>query len=434
MAANGTAAVPLLSVSPTVLSQERLDALMAAFRETYPKHTDKPFVFSAAGRTEISGNHTDHQNGRVVAAGIDLSAAMACVPSGTSVFKLVSKGWDPVVVDLASLDPVKSEEGTTASLIRGVAQGLSKKGYKIAGLDAVASSTVLPGSGLSSSAAFEVLITYALMGTLNDPLPAGAEPLNPSDVAIISQWAENVHFGKPCGLMDQMASAHGSVVAIDFGTKPPKVEKLPFDLASTGYVLVIVNSGGSHADLTPEYSAIRSEMNSVAKWVSGGRTELLGECNADEFLGMVRKLRESGVSDRAILRALHFFEECGRVDKIAELLRTKPLDMPAFLDTVLSSGRSSAMYLQNLHAESHPEEQPVGLALAMTEQFLSARKVPGKHPGAYRVHGGGFAGTIQAYIPKDILPEYIEMIEGYLGKGKVMQIAIRAESSGRVMY
>lgn len=426
-------AVPQFSVSPTVLSQERLNALLDDFKTAYPTQPS-PLVFSAPGRTELAGNHVDHNNGKVVAAAIDLSAALACVPNNSSIVNLRSKGWESISVDLALLDPVSSEKGTTGALVRGVAHELSKRGYEVGGLDAVAESTVLPGSGLSSSAAFEVLICVAFLGAFNDPAPSGLPPLSATDIAIIAQAAENNFFGKPCGLMDQMASAHGSVVYIDFGIKPPKVEKLPLDLSSSGYTLLIIDTGGSHEDLTPDYAAIREEMNNVAKWCSDGELAVLADCNPDDFLDQIPKMRSHGVSDRAILRALHFYEECSRVDKISDLLRNGSFDVKSYLDLVNASGRSSAIYLQNLYSPAHPEQQSVGLGLALTEQFLTARRIAGKHLGAFRVHGGGFAGTIQAYVPQELVGEYTKEMEAILGEGRVLAIAIRSEGAGRVNY
>lgn len=425
-------AVPILSVSPTVLSQTRLDALLSDFRSAFPSR-DAPLVFSAPGRTELVGNHVDHNGGKVVAAAIDLSAALACLPAEGPFVTLRSKGWAPISVDLSDLNVVEAEKSTTAALVRGVASELAARGYRIGGLDAVAESTVLPGSGLSSSAALEVLLCVAFLGTFNDPAPNNLPPLSATEIALIAQKAENVFFGKPCGLMDQMASAHGSVVAIDFGGKSPKVQRLPLDLANSGFELLIVDTGGSHGDLTPDYAAIRHEMNQVARWCSLGESELLGDCDGDEFLDRVADLRAHGVSDRAILRALHFFEENLRVEQIAELLRKPTLDVPAFLDLVNASGRSSAIYLQNLHSPARPAEQSVALALGLTEQFLTSRRISGKHAGAYRVHGGGFAGTIQAYVPRELVEEYTKVIEGVFGQGSVLPVAIRADGAGRVL-
>ena len=369
----------------------------------------------------------------MVAAAVSLSAALASFPTDSSIVTIKSNGWEAIRIDLSDLNVVEKEKGTTAALVRGVAFFLKQRGYSVSGFDAVAESTVLPGSGLSSSAAFEVLLSVAFLGMFNDPAPNNLPPLSPTEIATLSQSAENVYFGKPCGLMDQMASAHGSVVYIDFSLKPPKVQRLPLDLGEA-YELLIVDTGGSHEDLTPDYAAIRSEMNHVAKWVSLVESAVLLDCNADEFLRMIAELRGHAVSDRAILRAIHYFEDCARVDKIAELLKAPKLDVPAFLDIVNSSGRSSAIYLQNLHSPAHPSAQPVTLGLALTEQFLHSRTLAGRHPGAWRVHGGGFAGTIQAYVPKELVGEYKAMIEGVFGTGKVIEVAIRSEGAGRVLY
>ncbi len=366
--------------------------------------------FSAPGRTEISGNHTDHNRGKVLAASVNLDAVAAVEKSSERKIVLFSEGYpEAFVADLSQLKPNPIESGTTTALIRGIASCFVERGYKIGGFKAFVSSSVLPGSGLSSSAAIEVLI-----GTiLNELYNSGKIPAE--EIAAIGQFAENVFFGKPCGLMDQMASAVGGVVEIDFGN-PERIEvtRVDFNLNVFGYGLLIVNTGGSHADLTADYAAIPAEMRSVAQFFG---KDYLRDVAETEFFSQIGVLREK-VGDRALLRTIHFFAENSRVTKQVKALKEK--NFAEFLRLVNESGNSSWKLLQNVYSSQNPEEQGVTLALALTEGFL--RK---KRGGACRVHGGGFAGTIQVFFPEEWIAEYRSEMERIFGKGSVLKLQIR---------
>jgi galactokinase len=377
--------------------------------------------FSAPGRTELGGNHTDHNRGRVLCAAVDLDAVACVSPRDDGRIEIVSVGYpDPIRVDLSTLEPVPAERGSTTAIVRGVAKGLSS--YVAArgagrgaprGFTARVSSRVLPGSGLSSSAAFEVLI-----GTILADL-AGAE-ITPVEVAKIGQFAENEYFGKPCGLMDQTASAVGGVVSIDFADpSAPTVERVEYDFVKKGYDLVIVNTGGSHADLTADYAAVPAEMKSVAKCLGAA---YLREIDRARLVARGPEIRKA-CGDRAFLRALHFVADNDRVTLMVKALRADDLD--AYLELVEESGRSSWELLQNLYPCSAPSEQGIPVALALTEGFLGGK-------GASRVHGGGFAGTIQAYVPRERAAEYVRLMEGYFGPGSVIPASPRAKGAVRV--
>ncbi|HHW46357.1 MAG TPA: galactokinase [Clostridiales bacterium] len=369
--------------------------------------SDNAELFSAPGRTEVGGNHTDHQHGCVLAGSVNLDVIAVAAKNNSNKVRIKSEGFEMDEIDLNDLVVNKDEYGKSAALIRGMCEGLKKKGFKIGGFDAFTTSNVLKGSGLSSSAAFEVLVGFIISGLYND------DSISAVEIAKTAQYAENVFFGKPCGLMDQMASAIGGFTAIDFAdVTNPVVEKVDFDLTSKNYSLCIVNTGGSHADLTNDYADITAECKSVSK-VFG--KEYLREVDPKEFYSNLPRVR-SKCNDRAVLRAMHFFADNERAIKEKEALKSGQFD--AFLKLVNESGNSSFKYLQNVFSVSCYKEQGISLALALTERFLNGR-------GACRVHGGGFAGTIQVFIPNDMLEDYKLYIESVFGQGSCYVLNIR---------
>ena len=363
--------------------------------------------FSAPGRTEIGGNHTDHQRGRVLAGAVNLDTVAAVRCNGTSVIRILSEGYPLCQVDVQELTPVAEEINTTLALIRGVAARFVQLGCKVEGFDAYVTSTVLPGSGLSSSAAYEVLIGTIIIHLFFD----GKVSL--PEIAMIGQYAENLFFGKPCGLMDQMASAVGSMVTIDFLDKDnPVIEKVDFDFAACGHALCIIDSRASHADLTDEYAAITQELKAVCSHFG---KDVLTQIPENEFIAAIKELRER-FGDRAVLRAYHFYKENARVPQQVAALKNGDFD--TFLRLIKESGYSSYMYLQNVIPAGYREHQDVALALSLCELYLGGR-------GAYRVHGGGFAGTVQAFVPTDILDSFRKGIDAVLGEGACHVLAIR---------
>ena len=373
----------------------------------------KHYVFSAPGRTEISGNHTDHQRGCVLAAAVNLETVADVTLNGTDKICVQSEGYPLIKVDLKDLSVREEEKNTTAALIRGVAAAFAECGANIQGFDAVVKSTVLPGSGLSSSAAFEILFGTILNELFFD------KKLSPVEIAQIGQYAENVYFGKPCGLMDQMASSVGSLVFIDFEDPAnPKIEKVSFDLAAAGYALCIIDSGADHADLTDEYAAIPAEMKQVCAYFG---KEVLRQIKRSDFMKAIPELRKT-VSDRAILRAMHIYQENDRVVKLVQAL--KEGDVDTFLNLVKESGRSSWMYLQNITPTGAVAHQEVAVALAMCDTLLQGK-------GAYRVHGGGFAGTVQAFVPLNMLDSFKADIEAVLGQDTCHVLSIREQGGIR---
>ena len=379
-------------------------------------------LVSAPGRAEVCGNHTDHQHGNVLAAAVDQDIICVAVTNNDNCIRVRSVGHEGAVcVDLAGLNPLEDEKGTDTALIRGIAAWFKERGAGICGFDAYTSSNVPIGSGLSSSAAFEVVIGAAV----NTLFGAGFSPL---EIAIAGQFAENNYFGKPCGLMDQTASSVGGFVRIDFNDpKNPIVEPIQFDLASHGLKLCVVNTKGSHANLIGEYASIPGEMRAVASFFGKG---YLRDVNEDEFfknIGAVRgRLAERDgapsndgniAADRALLRAIHFFNENKLVSKTAESLRAA--DTELFLDCINRSGQSSFCYLQNIYAPSRPEEQGLSLALALSESLLRGKG------GAWRVHGGGFAGTIMAFVPDGIYESYITALGAVFGEDACITLSIR---------
>ena len=365
--------------------------------------------FSAPGRTEIGGNHTDHQRGRVLAGAVNLDTVAAVRPNGTNTIRIQSKGYPLSIVQLDNLSPVAEEVNTTPALIRGVAARFTQLGCKVEGFDAYCESSVLPGSGLSSSAAYEVLIGTIINHLFFDGRVSQAE------VAQIGQYAENVFFGKPCGLMDQTASAVGNLVTIDFFQKDhPVIEPVDFDFASSGHALCIIDSGADHADLTDEYAAIPGEIKAVAAQFG---KEVLTQIDEAEFYARVPQLRQI-CGDRAVMRCIHFYQENARVPQQVAALREGNFDK--FLSLIKQSGYSSWMYLQNVIPAGYKAHQDVAVALGLAEHYLQGR-------GAYRVHGGGFAGTIQAFVPFDILDDFVAGMDAALGKGACHVLSIRPQ-------
>ena len=365
--------------------------------------------FSAPGRTEIGGNHTDHQRGRVLAAAVNLDTVAAVRPNGTNMIRIQSQGYPLCQVNIDELAPVEAEINTTASLIRGVAARFVELGCKVGGFDAYCESTVLPGSGLSSSAAYEVLI-----GTIINHLYFDGRVSQP-EIAMIGQYAENVFFGKPCGLMDQTASAVGGLVTIDFFDKEhPVIESVDFDFAACGQALCIIDTRASHADLTDEYAAITVELKQVCAHFG---KDVLTQIDEADFYAAIPALREK-CGDRAVLRAMHFYADTARVPKQVAALRSGDFD--AFLELVNESGRSSWLYLQNVTPAGRTTHQDVAVSLALCQRYLQDR-------GASRVHGGGFAGTVQAFVPFDLLENFRDGIDSVLGQGACHVLSIRPQ-------
>ena len=362
------------------------------------------YAISAPGRTEIGGNHTDHHRGKVLAAAVSLDTLSVVSPRDDLTVNIHSEGYPPMTLTLDDLSQRPEEEGTTYALVRGVAARFRELGLPIGGFDAVITSTVVSGSGLSSSAAFEVLISAIFGHLFSGRLPESKL------AAKIGQYAENVYFGKPSGLLDQMAAAYGGLITVDFRPDDPAVTPMQYDFAAKGYSLVVVSTGGSHADLTADYAAIPQEMRAVAAALDA---PCLRAVRPEEFWQSLPRLHGQ-VSDRALLRAIHYFGENARVDRQVAALRAD--DLPAFLEAILESGRSSCMYLQNVYAK--PQEQGLSLALAIAEQHL-------KGVGAWRVHGGGFAGTTLNFVPHDRLEAFSAAMEGVFGEGCCHPLNIR---------
>ena len=367
------------------------------------------YIFSAPGRTELGGNHTDHQNGCVLAAAVDLETVAKVTRNDMQVIRVESEGYPPVIIQLNDLSFRPEEKNSTASLIRGMAASFQNRGFLLEGLDIQVQSSVLPGSGLSSSAAFEVL-----MGTIFNHLFADGT-LCAEEIAQISQFVENVYFGKPCGLMDQMASAVGGLVYIDFeDSVNPLVEKIYFDFRQSGHALCIIDTGADHADLTDEYAAIPGELKELCCLLG---QENLRQIPEEVFCDRFPEIR-GRISDRALLRAIHIYQENRRVKQQVEVLKRG--DFAAFLKLVRESGRSSWMYLQNITPAGAVAHQDVAIALALCDRLLGQL-------GAYRVHGGGFAGTVQAFVPMELLDKFSQGIESVLGEGSCHVMSIRSQ-------
>ena len=395
--------------------QERYVKLVDEFVSTYG---DKDLtVFSSPGRTEIGGNHTDHNHGRVLAGAVNLDNVAVASPNGTDKVRILSSGYPQFEVDLTTLTPNTDDYYTSVGLVRGICARMKDVGFLIGGFDAVINSGVPKGSGLSSSASFEVLI-----GAIVSHLFNGGK-LDPVLNAQIGQYAENVFFGKPCGLMDQTACSVGGLVTIDFADPAnPLVKKVDFDFTKTGFALVITDTGGNHANLNDEYASLPAEMKGVAAKM--GKT-VLREVSLGQVIDAIPTLRSEGVSDRAILRAIHFERDNARVaEQVADLEKG---DFKAFLAKVCDSGQSSFMYNQNVYPVNNVNEQGLSLALALSDIVLGDK-------GAWRVHGGGFAGTIQAFVPMNLLDKYIQTLEHTFGKGKCHKLFIRPQGSIKVEF
>jgi galactokinase len=388
--------------------QKRYDKLSNDFTTHFGIQT--PQLFSTPGRTEIGGNHTDHNHGRVLAASVNVDSIAAAAKNNSDKITLFSEGYaEPFEVKLDDLSAQESEQGTTAALVRGIATRVQQLQYKIGGFEAYVTSDVLPGSGLSSSASIEVLLGTIFNALFNE----GKIP--PETIAMIGQFAENVYFGKPCGLMDQMTCAVGGIVSIDFkNPQMPLVKKVDFDFSVRDYRLLVVNTGGSHADLTDDYAAVPAEMKAVAKFFGN---EVCREINYGEFISRIKEMRPK-VGDRAILRALHFIQDNERVLQQVEALEADKFEL--FLELVKASGNSSFKWLQNSYSTKDVSEQGVSLALALTEKYISEIQA-----GACRVHGGGFAGTIQVFLPTFAVPKYIDQMEAVFGENSVLVLTIR---------
>ena len=385
---------------------ERIRRVKEGFAGTYGK--EYPRIFSAPGRTEIGGNHTDHQHGCVLAAAVDMDILAAALPNGTKTIRVLSEGFAPDEVDLADVHVREAEKNTSAALIRGVAVRMIEMGYPVEGFDLYAVSNVLKGSGLSSSAAYEVLL-----GTVINGLFCGGK-VSPVEIARIGQYAENVYFGKLSGLMDQTASAVGGIVAIDFKEpETPEVRKLDFRFETTGYSLCIIDSGADHADLSDEYSAIPMEMREVAAELGA---EVLRDADENTFREKLAEIRQKA-GDRAVVRAFHFFRDSKRAVEEAEYLQKG--EFQKFLRLVKESGQSSVMYLQNVRVEGRLRQQEVLYTLAACDMLLG-------ESGAFRVHGGGFAGTVQAFVPNELLEGFRQGMEQMVGAGRCHVLSIRS--------
>ena len=373
-------------------------------------------VFTVAGRSEISGNHTDHNHGCVIAASINLDIIAVAAKNGENTIRIKSEGFPEDVIDITDETIDEAKFFTSGAIISGVCKGFKNNGFAIGGYNAYTTSSVLKGSGLSSSAAFEDMVGNILNYFFNDGKIDNAE------IAKISQFAENKYFGKPCGLMDQVACAVGGFVAIDFAdpTKPV-IEKMDFDLTSHGYSLCIVSTGGNHADLNEDYASVPAEMKAAASHFG---KPVLREVGLEQLIAEIPALREK-YGDRAILRAFHFINENKRVKAQTEALRAGDLD--AFFDGVLASGNSSFEYLQNVYTTKNVSEQGLSLALALAQYYLADRG------GAWRVHGGGFAGTTQAYVRNEDVPGYRALMDGAFGDGACIVLKVRAIGAGKVI-
>ncbi len=380
---------------------------VTAFQEEFHAEDDTEIaLFSAPGRTELGGNHTDHQGGHVLAASVSADIIAVAARRDNQEIHLKSEGMNPDFVDLSDLNPQEDEVNTSAALLRGIAAKFQELGFPVTGFDAYTASDILRGSGLSSSAAFEVLA-----GTICSAFFAGSQ-IDAVRTAQIGQYAENEYFGKPCGLMDQMACAVGGVIAIDFKSEMPEIKKISVDLQKAGYALCILDVGADHADLTAAYAGIPAEMKNIAKMFSKDK---LSEITRTEFMSHLSGLRRT-CGDRAVLRAMHYFADDERVGRQVQALENH--DFESYLKEVSASGKSSFQYLQNVSTYASPEKQEAAFAIALCEHILDGR-------GAVRIHGGGFAGTIQAYVPLDFADDFKMQTESVLGVGRCHVFQIR---------
>jgi len=390
----------------------RYNNLIDKFKTTYG--SKDIMIFSSPGRTEIGGNHTDHNFGRVLAGAVNLDNVAVAAINNTNIVRIESVGYPKFEVDLTNLSPDKKEYFTSVALVRGISSRMKELGFVIGGFDCCIDGGVPVGSGLSSSASFEVLIGVIISHLFNKG------KLDPVQNAIIGQYSENVFFGKPCGLMDQTACAVGGLVTIDFkDPSNPIVKKVNFDFVATGFALVITDTGGNHADLNDEYASLPTDMKAVAAELGA---KVLRQVTLDQVLQIAPKIRQK-VGDRAILRAIHFQGDNQRVvDQVKALEKN---DFKAFLNMVVDSGFSSYMYNQNIYPVNNVKEQGVSLALALSDIVL-------KGHGAWRVHGGGFAGTIQAFVPQNLLEKYVSTLEHVFGKGSCHKLFIREKGADRL--
>ena len=395
---------------------QRYESLIARHKELFKADEDSIMLFSTAGRTELAGNHTDHNLGLVIAGTINLDTIAAVTLRDDSKVIVNSEGFPEVVVDINDLAVRQEEKNTTHALLRGIAKAFKDRGLKIGGWQANTTTRVLKGSGLSSSAAIEVLCAEIFNNLYND------DTLPPVELAKISKYAENVYFDKPSGLLDQIGCAQGGVVGIDFKDNDnPVLTPISIDFEKFGYDLVIVDTKGNHADLTGEYAAVPLEMRQVAAWFG---KKNLREVDYEDFMEKLPEVRAAVANDRAILRAIHFFDENMRVEAMLDCLQEDDFD--SYLYYVEESGNSSFKYLQNVYPAINVKEQGLSLALAVTEDFLAGE-------GACRVHGGGFAGTIQAYIPKELTEDYRKLMDGIFGEGSTVVLAIRKKPACRLI-
>jgi len=404
----------LYGTDPSELKRNgmRYAGLIKKFEAAFGKK-DVDF-FTSPGRTEIGGNHTDHNYGRVLAGAVNLDNVCIAGRNGTNMIRIISEGYPQFDVDISELKPIQSEKYSSAALVRGICARFKELGHEIGGFDACIDGGVPKGSGLSSSASFEVLIGAILSEVFNNG------NIDPIENAIIGQYSENNFFGKPCGLMDQTACAMGGLITIDFrDPSKPVVKRVNFDFVATGYSLVITDTGGSHADLNDEYASLPTDMKAVAAELGA---KVLRQVTLEQVIDIIPKIREK-VGDRAILRAIHFQGDNQRVvDQVAALERN---DFDAFLRMVVESGYSSYMYNQNIYPVTNAREQNISLALALSDLVL-------KDQGAWRVHGGGFAGTIQAFVPAPLLDKYTATLEHVYGKGSCHKLFIRPQGAGKV--
>ena len=403
----------LYGADAVMKQRSRYSAAAAEFLKLYGDGECR--VLSVSGRSEISGNHTDHNKGCVLAASVDVDIIAVVKKTDDNTVRVKSEGFPLDLCPLDAPDEARKKKYSSGSIIYGVVDGFEKRGYKTGGFSAYTTSTVLKGSGLSSSAAFEDMTGYILSVLYN------GDSVSDVEIAKISQYAENEFFGKPCGLMDQVACAVGGFVYIDFGGGEPEIVPVPFDLTAAGYDLCIVNTGGNHADLNEDYASVPAEMKSVAalfgKPVLRGLTE-------EDIIEKLPKIREKQ-GDRAALRAVHFIRENERVKKQRDALLSGDTD--TFLSLAKQSGDSSYKYLQNVYTTKNPSEQGLSLALCMTEGFLQGKKA------AYRVHGGGFAGTVQAFVPSVLTAEYKKYMERIFGENSCSVLHVRAEGTAEII-
>lgn len=395
-------------------TKERYLNAVNTFKKLYNR--DDFNIFSAPGRTEIIGNHTDHQCGKAMAGSVNLDVIGIASKNDSDIIRVISYGYDKEDrVNINELDIVEGEKERSVSLIRGIAKAFVDLGYKIGGLDIYVTSNVLKGSGLSSSASFEVLIATVINHLFCDAKEDAVS------IAKIGKFAENVYFGKPCGLLDQLASSVGGFVYVDFcDNVNPVVEKIDLDYKKEGYTLCILDTGGSHADLTNDYADVSAELKKISEHFG---KKVLREVPEEDFISEIVNLRKKA-GDRAVLRAFHVYEENRRVENAKNYLLKK--DFNSFLQILKLSGNSSYKYLQNVYSPSNVKHQGLSLALLIAEKIL-------KDKGAFRVHGGGFAGTIQAFVPNDLVEEYVSKMESIFGKGKCHKLFVRPLGATKIL-